>query len=83
MTESEYKEQSERIKKYENAQGRICAIEKKKSAIQNGLLSMNCVYDRQVDFDYLGDDFKERLINSIASFLDTEIEAIRKSMGDI
>lgn len=83
MTESEYKEQNERIKKYENAQDRICAIEKNKYKIRNGLLSINCAYDRQVDFDYLGDDFKERMINSISSFLDTEIETIRKSMEDI
>lgn len=83
MTESEYKEQSERLRAYENAQDKLSVIEKKKSAIGNGILSMNCAYDRQIDFDYLGDDFKQRLIDVITSFLETEIETIRKSMEDI
>lgn len=83
MTELEYKEQSERMKRYKNAQDRISVIEKKKSAIQNGLSSMNCAYDKRIEFDYLGEDFKQRLVDFIVSFLDTEVETIRKSMGDI
>lgn len=83
MTELEYKEQSERTERYKNAQDKISVIEKKKSAIQNGLLSINCAYDKQIDFDYLGDDFKQRMVDCIVSFLDTEIETIRKSMADI
>lgn len=80
MTELEYKNQSERIEKYKNVQDKISVIEKKKSAIQNGLLSMNCAYGRQIDFDYLGEDFRQRLSDVIVSFLDTEIETMRKSM---
>lgn len=80
MTELEYKKQSERIERYKNVQDKISVIEKKKSAIQNGLLSMNCAYDRQIDFDYLGEDFKQKLSDVIVSFLDTEIETTRKSM---
>lgn len=83
MTELEYKEQGERVEKYKNAQDKISVIEKKKSAIENGISSMNCAYDRQIDFDYLGDYFKQRLICAIVSFFDTEIETIRKSMEDI
>lgn len=83
MTELECREQSERVKKYNSAQDRISVIEKKKSAIRNGLFSMNCAYERNIDFDYFGDEFKQRLIDAITSFLETEIEIIRKSMEDI
>lgn len=83
MTESEYKEQSERLKKFKSAQDEISAIENRKAKIRNGILSINCDYNKEVDFKYFGDDFEERLINNITSFLDSEIETIRKSMEDI
>lgn len=83
MTDAEYKEQNERIKKYNKCTDRISVIESKKSAIQNGILSIQCVYDKQINFDYLGDDFKEKIVENIISFLDTEIQNIKKSMEGI
>lgn len=83
MTESEYKKQSERLGKYKNAQDRISVIERKKSIIENGILSINCDYDKNIDFDYLGDGFKQKLVETITSFLESEIEEIKKSMEDI
>lgn len=83
MTNIEYKDQSERIEKYKKCSGRIFSIEKKKFAIQNGILSIQCSYDKQIDFDYLGEDFKQRLIENIVSFLDGEIENIKKEMEKI
>lgn len=83
MTESEYKEQSERLEKYKKAADRLSVITRRRAEINNGILSMNCAYDKQVNFDYLGEDFKEKLKNIIVSFFDAEIETIRKSMEDI
>lgn len=83
MTESEFIKQNTRIEKYKNEYGKIGVIEGKRTAISNGIFSISCKYSRTIDFDFLGDDFKERLQNAIVSFLDSEIEAIKKSMEDI
>lgn len=83
MAESEYKEQNARLEKYNNIRDRISVITRKKSEINNGILSINCAYDKVIDFDYLGDDFKGRLLNNIISFLYSEIEASKKSMENV
>lgn len=83
MTDIEYKEQSERVGKYNKCSDKVSVIEKKKSAIQNGILSIQCSGDKQIDFDYLGNDFKKRLIENIVSFLDSEIENVKKEMENI
>lgn len=83
MTESEYKKLRGCLQKYEKEADRLSVITRKRAEINNGILSMNCAYDKQVNFDYLGEDFKEKLKNVIVSFLDAEIETIRKSMEDI
>lgn len=83
MTELEYKEQSERLEKYKKAEDKISVISRKKSEISNGILSIRCAQNKEVNFNYLGDDFKERLLGNILSFLDSEIESIKKSMEDI
>lgn len=83
MTELESKEQSERLEKYKKAEDGISVLERKKSQINNGILSIECTCDKSVDFDYLGEDFKENLTRNIISFLDSEIQSIRKSMEDI
>ncbi len=83
MTDIEYKEQSERVEKYNKCADKVSVIEEKKSAIQNGILSIQCSRDKQIDFDYLGDNFKQRLIENIVSFLDEEIENIKKEMEKI
>ena len=83
MTEKEYKELQARLEKYKCAEDRISVLERKKSSIQNGIMLITCAYQRQVDFDYLGDDFKERLVECICYFLDTEIQHIRESMDEI
>lgn len=83
MTESECKEQSERLEKYRNMQDKISVIVKKKSQISSGIISIKCMGSNVVDFDYLGDDFRERLTENILSLLDSEIETIKKSMETI
>ncbi len=83
MTDTEYKELSDRIEKYKKCADKISVIEKKKLAIRNGILSIQCAYDKQIDFNYLGDNFKQRLTKNVASFLDGEIENIKKEMGKI
>lgn len=83
MTESEFTKQNMRVEKYKNEYGKIGVIENKRTAISNGILSIQCEYNRTIDFDFLGDYFKERLQNVIILFLDSEIEAIRKSMEEI
>ena len=83
MTEAEYKEQKERISRYEKARDRIAVIVKDRTLINDGILSINCANDKHVDFDYLGEEFKERLVIHITSFLDNEIENVKKSMDDV
>ena len=83
MTEAEYKEQKERISRYEKARDRIAVITKDRDLINNGILSINCAYDKHVDFDYLGDEFKKMLVNHITSFLNNEIENVKKSMDGV
>ena len=88
MTESEYKEQSERLGRYRKAADRLSVITQKKADISNGVISIDCVstncdYGKQIDFEYLGEDFKKMLTDSVVSFLDSEIETIKKSMDDI
>ena len=83
MTETEYKEQKERLSRYEKARDRIAVIAKVRALINNGILSINCACDKHVDFDYLGEEFKERLVNHITSFLDNEIENAKQSMEDV
>ncbi len=83
MTITEYKEQSEKIEKYDKCTDRISVIVRNRHIIQNGILSIQCAYDKQVDFDYLGDNFKQRLIENIVSFLNREIVNIRKEMEEI
>lgn len=67
MTDIEYKEQNERVEKYNKCADMISVIEKKKSAIQCGISSIQCAY-RNIDFDYLVDNFKKRLIGNIVLF---------------
>lgn len=83
MTESEYEEQSERLKKYSGCENAISALSRKKSDVEAGILSIRCTRVGEVDFGYFGKDFGERLQNTIALFLDSEIETIRKSMEEI
>ena len=83
MTELEFEKQENRILKYKNAIDKIAAIENKKAKIKNGILSIKCAYDKDIDFEYLGNEFKERLIQNIVSFFDSEIENIKKSMEEI
>lgn len=83
MTDVEYKKQNERVEKYNKCSDRISVIESKKSAIQNGILSIQCNYGRRIDFGYLGDDFKEKIVENIILLLDEEIENIKKIMEDI
>ena len=64
MTETEYKEQKERLSRYEKARDRIAVIAKVRALINNGILSINCAYDKHVDFDYLGDEFKKMLVTA-------------------
>lgn len=83
MTESEYKQQIERINQYNAAINKISIISEKKQLIIDDGLAFVCSENRWIYFDYLGEDFKQRLINNITSFFDLEIESIRKSMEDI
>lgn len=83
MTEAEYKEQKERISRYEKARDRIAVITKDRDLINDRISSINCANDKHVDFDYLGEEFKERLIDNITWFLDNKIENVKKSMDDV
>lgn len=80
MTESEYKEQSERLKQYKSAQEKIFNINKKKMEISSGIVSIQCVENGAVYFD---ENFSERLIKNIVALLNAEIETIKKSMENI
>lgn len=82
MTKEEYKEQSERLKQYKSAMDKISVIERKKSQISVGICFIQTPHEN-IDFDYLGDDFGNRLMDHITSFLDTEIQKAQKEMEAI
>ena len=52
MTDVEYKEQNERVEKYNKCADRISVIEKKKALIKSGIIYIQCRF-RAVDFDCL------------------------------
>lgn len=79
MTEEEYKNQSERTGKYESAKDKISVLERKKLLISAGIYSVKTLC-ADIDFEYLGNDFKNRFTEHIIGFFDAEIEKIKREM---
>lgn len=83
MTESEYKEQRERLEKYKRAENRISDISKMKSVISTGIISINCSCGKEIRLNNFGEEFEEKLSKAIIELLDSEIENAEKYMKNI
>lgn len=83
MTESEYNEQKERLEEYRSAQNKVSSIAAMKLKINVGIREIQCDHGNKINLALYDEDFCNRLKDNIVSFLDKEIECIKKSMEDI
>lgn len=83
MTQLEFEEVKERVKKYEKSENLIERLENEKHLISNGILSITTHYQRDIDCANRYAGFHDRLKEKITEFYENEINITRKNMEEI
>lgn len=83
MNQSQYEEQLKRVSQYEKLSNSIDRLEEEKNFLENGILSIHCVYCNEIQCDGRHKGFYDNLQRAIMRTYDSEIERLRKLMEEI
>lgn len=83
MTEQQYEEQRERVKKYSDIKSEIYRLSNEKEKINRGVLTISCLYEAKIDCRCRYDEFRDNLIKSLTDFYDSEIERLEKQLEEL
>lgn len=80
MTEQQYEEQKEKVKKYSEISSEIKRLNLERSRVDCGILEIECMYKIKIDCcgRYMG--FNDNLKNVLIGFYDSEIERLGKEL---
>lgn len=83
MTAEEKEVMEKRLAEYKKCDSKIFAIRRRMECMKTPVESLRCYTQNAVDFDFLGEDFKNRLAENICEFCENEIKSIEEHMKEI
>lgn len=84
MTEEQFKEATEKVKKYSDIQSCIKRLNIEKGHINKGITCMTAtIYKLEIDCCGRHEGFQDGLTNAVLQFYDSEIERLQKQLEEL